>query len=1287
MLSYITSIAVGAFTSKMIMRQPGLQALSLCILVALLSFAFAKDQPKISKQQFDTPPTNLQYFEDSDTILVHERQVGNVWITTDGGAKWERVKDIDEGQAWEVYLHPFDNQVAFCIGMKNKHWVTHDQGKTWTSFETSRNLLPTSMPPPLSFHAGNSKKILMHAQECFETHCEISTYYTTDGFKDHLAMMKEGSRACIFAHSTPQFKTNVADRDNDRVLCVARGRYSNLYEDNRLLASDDFFETEYEPKLAGDHTVQGIISQAVVKGYLVAAAASRGTDELALYVTDDAETWHRAIFPHDHKIKEEAYTILESTNYSIQVDVMTTTPYAHMGVLCSSNSNGTYFTEMIEHTNRDITGRVDFEKIQDIQGILLVNVVDNWKDVETGKSTDRKVKTQISFDDGHTFHDTTAGKKTIHLHSVTQMSNVGRIFSSSAPGLVMGVGNTGDHLKDYSEGDLYVSDDAGLTWRLALEEAHKYEFGDQGSVLMAVYDEGATDEIQYSLDHGKKWKSVQLDEKVRPRVLTTTPDSTSLKFVMLATEGGGSKMKYYIYTVDFEGLHERKCGDKDFEKWYARKDEDGKPTCLMGHKQWYNRRKADADCFIDEEFKNPKPQSEICDCTMYDFECDFNFIRSEDRKTCEPATTLSVPEGECKDPSDTYKGSSGFRKIPGNDCRHGIDMTEEIDRSCKDTIKAPSSGKVSHKSTPFKGNNFREYFYLERSESNSGDDETVVMRTDLSEVWLSKDHGKSWTRPKEFEDSHILAIVPHQYFNDAIYFITDEQKVWYTINRGKSFSSFSVPELPTLNVRDSLGFHPQKMDWLLWTGLRDCEGGNPNCHARTSYTTDRGEPWHPLKRYVQRCQFVNEGDQDFKEALVYCAAHKDETKDSPIALLSSDDWFGKSQTHFDDIIAFATMAEFIIVAARNDTNLKVDASVDGKTFADAQFPRNFQVEHQIAYTVLDSSTHAVFLNVAVGNRDNFEYGTIIKSNSNGTSYVLSVNGVNRNARGYVDFEKMLGLEGVAVVNVVENMQDETKGAEKRLKTLMTHDDGATWAPLAAPKKDSLGANYKCNVGHPDGCSLQLHGYTERPDPRDTFSSPTAIGLMMGVGNVGPYLLPMSEASTFLTSDGGVTWKEVMKGNYQWEFGDQGSIIVIVEQGVAVRDVLYSLDEGDSWTKYQFSDEDLIVAGLTTVPSDNSRNFLIWAKNSKVQGEIVTVNLDFTGLTDRKCVLNEDDPEADDYYLWSPRHPMHQDDYCLFGHVAQYERKRAEKSCYNGRKFDHLHTIAKNCSCVRQDFEW
>ena len=405
----------------------------------------------------------------------------------------------------------------------------------------------------------------------------------------------------------------------------------------------------------------------------------------------------------------------------------------------------------------------------------------------------------------------------------------------------------------------------------------------------------------------------------------------------------------------------------------------------------------------------------------------------------------------------------------------------------------------------------------------------------------------------------------------------------------------------------------------------------------------------------------------------------------------STNWFAEEEKPFDDILDFATMSEFIVVAARkpdNRASLTCHASVDGKTFAHAQFPPSFDFPEQEAYTVLDSSTHAVFLHVTINNHKGSEWGSIIKSNSNGTSYVMSLEGVNRNEAGYVDFEKMIGLEGVMLANQVANLEDVNQGKSKKVKTMITHNDGALWGPTAAPAKDAEGRPFDCDVSDTSRCSLHLHSYTERRDARSTFSSPTAVGLMMGVGNVGEYLSSRSEADTFLSRDGGITWNSVKKGYYMWRYGDQGSIIVIVEQDTPTKSIFYSLNEGEEWTEYQFSDEEFNIGYISTVPSDKSRNFVLWGQKAASGSRMTTVNLDFSGLTDRECDLNERDPEAGDYFLWEPKHPMQKDN-CLLGHVAQYHRKKPQAECFNGwvSRQQHDHPIARNCSCIREDFEW
>lgn len=172
----------------------------------------------------------------------------------------------------------------------------------------------------------------------------------------------------------------------------------------------------------------------------------------------------------------------------------------------------------------------------------------------------------------------------------------------------------------------------------------------------------------------------------------------------------------------------------------------------------------------------------------------------------------------------------------------------------------------------------------------------------------------------------------------------------------------------------------------------------------------------------------------------------------------------------------------------------------------------------------------------------------------------------------------------------------------------------------------------------------------------------------------------------MTTDGGVTWKNVKKGHWTWQYGDQGSIIVLVQRATRDNDVQtnvvsYSIDEGKTWTDYKFIDDKVTVLDITTLRSGTSRNFLLWCRGKG--DKIFSINLDFTGLTDKPCQFTEQDDS--DYYLWSPKHPL-QDDDCLFGHVAKYLRKKTDRTCYNEKSLQQLHKYS-NCDCSRRDYEW
>lgn len=412
------------------------------------------------------------------------------------------------------------------------HYRTADRGRTWQSF--TMPVSPAFVPFPLSFHSDPTSYgyILYQGTKCVKNPigwgsvCHDETYYTKDAFSSESKLLLSETSRCQFAHSSKDFKH---DAPHDLIYCVAFDTESttgaHALSSSRLYASTDFFENEsHVVDLGIGKNARGVLAFAIVSKFAVVALKdlSASAGDMLLYVSVDAQTWARAHFPHQTsaQLRENAYTIVESTTHSVAVDVLLHAQ-ATVGTLFVSNSNGTFFVQSLQNTNRNEMGFVDFENIYGVEGVGIANIVANAEEVQ-GRGAAKQLQSRITFDDGSSWSriqppstdvsgnriscdPSDAEKCSLHLFSVTSPHNFGRIFSSPAPGIVMGVGSIGDRLLPYDQCDTFLSTDAGITWKMVATGARKYEFGDQGSILVTVDDEDGVNEVRWSSNLGNTW--------------------------------------------------------------------------------------------------------------------------------------------------------------------------------------------------------------------------------------------------------------------------------------------------------------------------------------------------------------------------------------------------------------------------------------------------------------------------------------------------------------------------------------------------------------------------------------------------------------------------------------------------------------------------------------------------------------------------------------------------------------------------------------------------------------
>lgn len=343
-----------------------------------------------------------------------------------------------------------------------------------------------------------------------------------------------------------------------------------------------------------------------------------------------------------------------------------------------SDTKGVYFTLALEDVRSTKQPEenviIDIHEVQGVKGVFLAN-----------KKVDGKVKTYITYNKGRDWQLLTPpatdmnGKQTkchlpecsvhLHLRWADNPYVSGTVHTKdSAPGLIMGAGNLGAQLVEYKE-DMYITSDCGNTWRQVFEEEHHILYLDHGGVIVAIKDTSIPLKIlKFSVDEGHTWTTHNFTStSVFVDGLLSEPGDETL--VMTIFGHISFRSDWELVKVDFRPSFHRHCLPDDYDSWDLRNQE---KQCIMGEQRRFRRRKISSWCIKGKNFTSAL-SSKPCQCTEFDFECDYGFEQQANGR-CVPAFWYNPesPSEDCKS-GQSYTRSSGYRKVALNVCKGGLD--------------------------------------------------------------------------------------------------------------------------------------------------------------------------------------------------------------------------------------------------------------------------------------------------------------------------------------------------------------------------------------------------------------------------------------------------------------------------------------------------------------------------------------------------------------------------------------------------------------------------------------
>nr|XP_033480739.1 VPS10 domain-containing receptor SorCS1 isoform X3 [Epinephelus lanceolatus] len=358
-----------------------------------------------------------------------------------------------------------------------------------------------------------------------------------------------------------------------------------------------------------------------------------------------------------------------------------------------SDTSGVYYTLALESVVSSMGPEgnvmVDLYEVAGIKGMFLAN-----------KKTDNQVKTHITYNRGRDWRLLQAPSKDLrgnsihcvlpycslhlHLHVSANPYTSGNIASrDSAPGIIVASGSIGSELTT-SNVSVFVTSDAGNTWRQIFDEEYAVLYLDQGGALVAIrHTPLPIRHLWLSFDEGRQWNKYSFTNT--PLFVDGVLGEPGEETLIMTIFGHVShRSEWQLVKIDFRSIFNRRCTEADYQTWHLHNQ--GEP-CLMGVKRIYRKLKPTSRCVMGKTY-SVSMTSGPCDCTEADFECDYGYERRTDGK-CTPAFWFhpSTMSRSCTT-GMTFLNSTGYRKVVSNNCTAGVSI-EYTARRQQCPIQAP----------------------------------------------------------------------------------------------------------------------------------------------------------------------------------------------------------------------------------------------------------------------------------------------------------------------------------------------------------------------------------------------------------------------------------------------------------------------------------------------------------------------------------------------------------------------------------------------------------------------